>query len=78
MTFKRIELGRRVWEKMRRRGLTKRDVRAVLALGVPEPVVTLHGERRHGKVHRLRGRPYLLVYIERQRDITVVSFHELD
>jgi hypothetical protein len=76
MAFKRIELGHRVWAKMRLRGLTKRDVREVLALGVPVPVETLHGERRLGKVHRLRGRRHLLVYIERQHDITIVSFHQ--
>lgn len=78
LTHKRIELGRGVWEKMRRRGLTRRDIRDVLALGIAVPVETIHGERRVAKVCDVRGRPHRLVYIERQQEITIVSFHALD
>ena len=78
MTHKSIALGPDVWKKMRRRGLSRRDIREALALGVWEKVETFHGEQRLAKVARLRGRLYRLVFIERKHDITIVSSHPSD
>jgi hypothetical protein len=78
VTHKSIELGADVWKKMQRRGLSRRDIREALALGVWEKVETFHGEQRLAKVAPLRGRLYRLVFIERQHDITIVSFHPID
>ena len=63
---------------MQRRGLSRRDLREVLALGVCVEVETFHGDRRLAKVGRLRGRLYRLAFIERKHDITIVSFHPID
>ncbi len=78
MTHKPFEYGVGVTDKMKRRGLRHTDVRRAFAKGAPVPVETFHGETRYAKRYLVNDRPVLLVYLENDHRVLIVSFHYRD
>jgi len=73
MTPKRITYSRHALTRLRERGITRVQVRWLLARGVHEPLVTFHGEPRHGRRGYIRDCEIRVVYLERSDEIHVVT-----
>lgn len=78
MTHKPFECGVGVTDKMKRRGLRHTDVRRAFAKWTPVPVETFHGETWYAKRYLVNNRPVLLVYLENDHRVLIISFHYRD
>jgi hypothetical protein len=73
MTPKRITYSRHALTRLKERGITRMQVRWLLARGIRESVATLHGERRHGRRGYIHDCEIRVVYLERSDEIHVVT-----
>lgn len=60
-------------ERMQQRGITRHDVKTVLARGEPIAVTTRRGETRLGKRGTRRGRPLVVIYLEDAGRVEVIT-----
>jgi hypothetical protein len=73
MSPKRIEYSSHAVQQMRARGITRPDVRWILAQGLPAEAETRRGEQRLAKRGYLDRREAKVVYLENAERIEVVT-----